>query len=56
MEKKEEASNVVFPTGNVKFGDTLYFYYGAAHAFKAVASVILPKLIDELLSRWQRKY
>lgn len=49
--KRGEASNVVFPTGTAKFGDTLYIYYGAANERIAVASVNLPDLVDELLSQ-----
>jgi predicted GH43/DUF377 family glycosyl hydrolase len=45
-----EVNNVVFPTGTVIFGDTLYIYYGAADSVIAVASVKINDLISELLS------
>ena len=44
-----EVNNVVFPTGTVLSGDTLYIYYGAADELIACASVSLSALIEELL-------
>ncbi len=44
-----EVNNVVFPTGTVLFGDTLFIYYGAADSHIATASVKLTELVDELL-------
>ena len=41
-------SNVVFPTGNALFGDTLYIYYGAADKRIAVASLSLSELLYEM--------
>jgi predicted GH43/DUF377 family glycosyl hydrolase len=49
-ELKGEVNNVVFPTGAVIFGETLFIYYGAADTVIACASVKLSDLIDELLS------
>lgn len=49
-ELKGEVNNVVFPTGAVIFGETLFIYYGAADTVIACASVKLSELIDELLS------
>jgi len=51
-EKRGEVNNIVFPTGTALFGDTLYIYHGAAHERIAVASVNLPELVEELVSRW----
>lgn len=48
-ELKGEVNNVVFPTGTVVFGKTLFIYYGAADERIACASVSLPELMDELL-------
>jgi beta-1,2-mannobiose phosphorylase / 1,2-beta-oligomannan phosphorylase len=48
-EKNGEVSNVVFPTGAVVFGDTLFIYYGAADERIACASLQLSKLIEELV-------
>ena len=48
-ELKGEVNNVVFPTGAVLFGDTLYIYYGAADVQIAVASLSLSALLTELL-------
>lgn len=45
-----EVNNVVFPTGAVIFGNTLFIYYGAADSHIACASVSLSALIDELLT------
>lgn len=43
-----DVNNVVFPTGAVVFGDTLFIYYGAADSHIACASVSLSKLMEEL--------
>jgi beta-1,2-mannobiose phosphorylase / 1,2-beta-oligomannan phosphorylase len=43
-----EVNNVVFPTGSVLIGDTLYIYYGAADSCIAVASISLSELLNEL--------
>ena len=48
-ELKGEVNNVVFPTGAVVFGDTLYIYYGAADEQIATASMSLAALLTELL-------
>ena len=45
-----DVDDVVFPTGTVVEGDTLYIYYGAADELIAVASVSLPVLLGKLLS------
>lgn len=44
-----EVDNVVFPTGAVVFGETLFIYYGAADSCIACASLSLPGLVAELL-------
>lgn len=44
-----EVNNVVFPTGAVSFGNTLFIYYGAADSVIACASVNTVKLTEELL-------
>jgi predicted GH43/DUF377 family glycosyl hydrolase len=49
-ELKGEVNNVVFPTGAVTFGGTLFIYYGAADSVIACASLNLPELVSELLS------
>ncbi len=49
-EKIGVVNNVVFPTGAVVFGDTLFIYYGAADLHIAVASVSFSGLMAELLS------
>jgi predicted GH43/DUF377 family glycosyl hydrolase len=49
-ELKGEVNNVVFPTGTVLFGGTLFIYYGAADSQIACASVNLSELVDELLT------
>jgi beta-1,2-mannobiose phosphorylase / 1,2-beta-oligomannan phosphorylase len=43
-----EVNNVIFPTGSVLIGDTLYIYYGAADLCIAVASISLSELLNEL--------
>ncbi|MFA7132962.1 MAG: pesticidal protein Cry7Aa, partial [Bacteroidales bacterium] len=43
-------NNVVFPTGAVVFGNTLFIYYGAADKYIATASVNLTELVTELLA------
>ena len=48
-ELKGEVNNVVFPTGTVLFGGTLFIYYGAADSLIACASVKLSELVAELL-------
>lgn len=48
-------NNVVFPTGAVQFGDTLYIYYGAADSRIACVTLNLPELIAELVSQIQIK-
>lgn len=45
-----EVNNVVFPTGTVLFGNTLFIYYGAADTHIACASVNLSELVAELLT------
>lgn len=47
-------NNVVFPTGAVLFGKTLFIYYGAADTHIACASTNLPALVAELL-RYKEK-
>ncbi|MGD0581460.1 MAG: pesticidal protein Cry7Aa [Bacteroidales bacterium] len=49
-ELKGEVNNVVFPTGAVTFGGTLFIYYGAADTLIACASLNLSDLVNELLS------
>ena len=49
-ELKGEVNNVVFPTGTVLFGNTLFIYYGAADTQIACATVSLPGLMAELLT------
>jgi predicted GH43/DUF377 family glycosyl hydrolase len=44
-----EVNNVVFPTGAVVFGETLFIYYGAADERIACVSTPLKPLINELL-------
>lgn len=48
-EKNGEVNNVVFPTGSVLFGDTLFIYYGAADERIACASMKLSALMEELV-------
>jgi beta-1,2-mannobiose phosphorylase / 1,2-beta-oligomannan phosphorylase len=48
-ETRGEVNNVIFPTGILLEGDTLYIYYGAADEQIAVASVSLSHLLNELL-------
>lgn len=45
-----DVNNVVFPTGTVLSGDTLYIYYGAADSRIACASLSLSALLVELLT------
>jgi len=45
-----EVNNVVFPTGTVLFGNTLFIYYGAADSHIACASLSLSALVAELVS------
>lgn len=47
-ELRGEVNNVVFPTGTVLFGDTLFIYYGAADTTIACASVSFSALVQEL--------
>jgi beta-1,2-mannobiose phosphorylase / 1,2-beta-oligomannan phosphorylase len=47
-EKDGYVNNVVFPTGAVVFGSTLFIYYGAADSCIACASINLADLITEL--------
>lgn len=49
-EVKGEVNNVVFPTGAVLFGTTIFIYYGAADTLIACASVNLYQLVNELLT------
>jgi beta-1,2-mannobiose phosphorylase / 1,2-beta-oligomannan phosphorylase len=49
-ELKGDVNNVVFPTGTVLFGDTLFIYYGAADSRIACASLSLSALLAELLA------
>jgi len=49
-ELKGEVNNVVFPTGAVVFGGTLFIYYGAADTLIACASLKLSELVTELLT------
>jgi predicted GH43/DUF377 family glycosyl hydrolase len=49
-ERSGEVNNVVFPTGTVLFGDTLFIYYGAADTRIACASVNLGALVAELFT------
>lgn len=49
-ELKGEVNNVVFPTGAVLFGSTIFIYYGAADTLIACASVNLDGLVNELLT------
>ena len=45
-----EVNNVVFPTGSVMFGETLFIYYGAADSTIACASLQINELLTELLN------
>lgn len=54
-ELKGEVNNVVFPTGAVVFGDTLFIYYGAADERIACVSTPLMPLIKELLINSRKK-
>jgi beta-1,2-mannobiose phosphorylase / 1,2-beta-oligomannan phosphorylase len=45
-----DVNNVVFPTGSVVFGDTLYIYYGAADKRIATVSLSISALLAELLT------
>lgn len=47
-EKEGVVRNVVFPTGAVVRGDTLFVYYGAADTRVAVATMKLSELLSEL--------
>ncbi|WP_026474213.1 glycoside hydrolase family 130 protein [Alkaliflexus imshenetskii] len=49
-ELKGEVNNVVFPTGAVLFGSTLYIYYGAADSLIGCASLNITDLVQELMS------
>jgi predicted GH43/DUF377 family glycosyl hydrolase len=49
-ELKGEVNNVVFPTGAVLFGSTIFIYYGAADTLIACASVNLHGLVNELIT------
>jgi beta-1,2-mannobiose phosphorylase / 1,2-beta-oligomannan phosphorylase len=49
-EQKGEVNNVVFPTGTVLFGNTIFIYYGAADSVIACASVNFSELVAELLT------
>ncbi len=48
-ELQGEVNNVCFPTGAVKFDDTLHIYYGAADERIACAAVNFTELLNELL-------
>jgi predicted GH43/DUF377 family glycosyl hydrolase len=47
-EKKGVVDNVVFPTGAVLNGKTLYIYYGAADKKIGAKSLLLSELLDEI--------
>ncbi len=49
-ELKGEVNNVVFPTGAVLFGSTIFIYYGAADTLIACASVNFHELVNELIT------
>jgi predicted GH43/DUF377 family glycosyl hydrolase len=49
-EKEGDVNNVVFPTGAVLFGDTLFIYYGAADSHIACASLKFSALMAEILT------
>ncbi len=49
FEKKGRTPNVVFPCGHVIIDETLIMYYGAADSVIGVASIEMPKLLDELI-------
>lgn len=49
-ELKGEVDKVVFPTGTILIGDTLFIYYGAADKRIAFASLSLSELLTELLN------
>lgn len=49
-EKSGFVSNVVFPTGTARFGDSLYVYYGAADKRIAVAEINLKELENAVLT------
>jgi beta-1,2-mannobiose phosphorylase / 1,2-beta-oligomannan phosphorylase len=47
-EKSGDVNNVVFPSGTILKGDTLYIYYGAADRLIAAKSLSLQELLTEL--------
>jgi predicted GH43/DUF377 family glycosyl hydrolase len=47
--KKEDADQIIFPTGHAIFEDTLYMYYDAADHNIAVTKLSIKKLLTELL-------
>jgi len=49
-EREGDVNNVVFPTGAVLFGDTLFIYYGAADSHIACVSLKFSTLLAELLT------
>lgn len=49
-EKKGVVNNVVFPTGAIIRGETLYIYYGAADKYIGVVSLNLEELINEIIN------
>jgi predicted GH43/DUF377 family glycosyl hydrolase len=48
VENKGIINNVVFSCGAVVIKNKLFFYYGAADKFIAVATFLLPELLDKL--------
>ncbi len=51
-EKRGVVKNIIFPSGAVVFGDTLYIYYGAADTRVATASVKLNALLNDLKAQF----
>lgn len=49
FEKEGFVKNVVFPTGNVVIGDTLFVYYGGADTVCCVATVNLKEFVDDIM-------
>lgn len=50
FEKEGFVKNVVFPTGNVIIGDTLFVYYGGADTVCCVATAKLNDFVDHIMT------
>jgi predicted GH43/DUF377 family glycosyl hydrolase len=49
FEREGFVNNVVFPTGNIVIGDTLFVYYGGADTVCCVATTKLKDIIDYVM-------